>query len=242
MQTVQVLDGPAAYLKCVIPQQRGSVTTFINELWNTAVRAGPVVMGIVLFAMINGLRRWFNVQYTPSYFVVFPISLLDKDVARFAGTGPFGPVENDEDRRRLKRHFIAKAAISAVVTFAVIPLALGVAAALYMQPAEFFVMLIAVLVWQGYASYQSTTDNSRYSEKPISSARLFALFYAFYLASLGGFMHRGFAFALPFSQTGNWRGLVGAAWDVIFVVLIAGAVLTVLSAVLSHFVVDREVV
>src|SRR5690625_1383331 len=218
------------------------MTEFVSEMGNTAVSAGPVVLGIVLFALINGLRRWLNVQYTPSYFVIFPISLLDQDIARFAGTGPFGPVENDKERRTLKRHFIVKAAVSAVITFAVIPLALGVVAALYMQPAEFFVMLIAILIWQSYAAYQSTTDNSRYSHKPVSSAWFFGLFYAFYLASMGGFMHRGFVFAFPFSQTGDWQGFIGAAWDVIFVLLITGAVLTVLSAVLSHLVIDREVV
>lgn len=215
---------------------------YTSEMWNTAVRAGPVVLGIVLFASVNGLRHWFKVHYTPSYFVLFPISLLDKDIAQLTGLGPFSPVENEAQRRKRKHQFLAKAVISAVLTFAVIPLAHGVTAALYARPTEFYVILIALLVWQTYAAYQSTTDNVRFARKPNVSAGGFMLFYVMYLACLGGFMHRGFVFAFPFFQAGDWQGFFAAAWTETFGVLIAAAVPTVMSALFALLVVDREII
>lgn len=139
--------GRAGARSSVSLQQWRDVTGYTSEMWNTAVRAGPVVLGIVLFASVNGLRHWFKVHYTPSYFVLFPISLLDKDIAQLTGLGPFSPVENEAQRRKRKHQFLAKAVISAVLTFAVIPLAHGVTAALYARPTEF--MLSLLRFWSG---------------------------------------------------------------------------------------------
>jgi hypothetical protein len=184
---------------------------FFTSLWNVPVRAGPVITGFLAFALVNGIRRWFRIQYTPSYFIVFPVSLLDPDVARFTGMGPLGPPETELEKRRLKRTFLVKATVAAVLTFVVIPVLLGVFAATYMAPPEFAVTLALLLTWQGYASYQSITDNTRYSTKPRSSASFFAIFYIFYLVSVGGFMHRGYVFAQPYTSTDDWSGLLNAA-------------------------------
>jgi len=211
------------------------------HVWDTHVRAGPIVVGVLAFAAINGFRRWFRFHYVPSYFVVFPVSLLDADVARIAGTGPFKLPSTEAEKRKVKRAFLAKVTVAGLLTFVVIPLVLGILAAFYMTPAELAVSLAVLLVWQAYESYQSTLDNASHAQRPVSSRSLFASFYLFYLASLGGFMHRGYVFARPFVQQNNLTGLAGAVWDVVFLVLIAGVIIAVLGNLMAYFITEREV-
>jgi uncharacterized membrane protein len=70
------------------------VPTAVNEystyLWNLEVRTIPVVIGMVIFAAISALRAWLKIQYIPTYFVVFPMSALDEDVAHLYGKASFG--------------------------------------------------------------------------------------------------------------------------------------------------------
>lgn len=115
-------------------------------------------------------------------------------------------------------------------------------AALYMTFQEFGIMLTILLLWQGYNAFQSTTDNTRYSHHPAASASFFTGFYLFYLACLGGFMHRGFVFTRPFVVNSDWAGLASAAWDIVFVVVIAGILLAVFSGIISYLVIERDVV
>lgn len=217
------------------------MSDFIISLWTSPVRAGPVVLAVFSFAIVNGLRRWFQIQYMPTYFAVFPLSVLDADVARYAGTGWETPPDTAEGRRQLKRRFLGRAAIAGFISFVVIPLTLGLAAAFYMTTPELLVALAVLLVWQGYASYQSTIDNTRYTAKPVSTVRFFAVFYVFYLVSLVGFMHRGYVFTRPYVLDQQWAGLAGAVWDVLFTVIIAGSIITVLSGVMVHLVTEREI-
>jgi hypothetical protein len=214
---------------------------FLRSVWGSPVRAGPVVLGFLSFAVVNGIRVWFRIQYTPSYFVVFPVSLLDPDVARFTGISPKGRPKTDVEKRRLKRMFLSKAVGAALLTFVLIPLALGLIAATYMTTPEFAVTLTMLLMWQAYASYQSVTDNTRYSDKPRSSASFFIIFYVFYLASLGGFMHRGFRFAQRYAVIEDWAGLMGAAWNVVFFVVVAGGIVAVLANIMTYFITERDV-
>jgi hypothetical protein len=217
----------------------------MNELlahvWGTQVRAGPVVVFVLAFAAINGLRRWFRFHYVPSYFVIFPVSLLDTDVARIVGTGPFAAPSTEAEKRKLKRAFIAKVTVAGLLTFVVIPLVLGILAAFYMTPPELAAGLAVLLVWQAYESYQSTLDNASHSQRPLGSRSLFAFFYLFYLASLGGFTHRGYVFARPFIQQDNFTGLASALWDIVFLVVIAGGIIGVLGNLMAYFITEREV-
>lgn len=217
------------------------MSDFIVSLWTSPVRAGPVVLAVLSFAIVNGLRRWFQIQYMPTYFAVFPLSLLDADVARYAGTGWESPPNNEAEGRRLKRRFLARAAIAGSISFVVIPLTLGFAAAFYMTTPELLVALAVLFVWQGYASYQSTMDNTSYTDKPVSTVQFFTVFYVFYLGSLVGFMHRGYVFARPYVLDQEWAGLAGAVWNVLFTVIIAGGIITVLSGVMVYLVTEREV-
>lgn len=194
-----------------------------------------------MFAVINGLRRWFRVAYTPSYFVLFPVSLLDPDVARFASTGPFDPPNTESEKHTLKRAFLAKITIAGLVTFAIIPLFLGLTAAFYMAPAELGLTLGILLSWQAYASYQSILDNSWHASKPIGSRSLFGVFYLFYLASLGGFIQEGYKFARPFVQRGDYTGMFASMWSIIFLLLIAGLIVGVLGNLLAYFITERDV-
>lgn len=205
------------------------------------MRAGPVLVGVLAFACINGLRRFFHFQYVPSYFVVFPASLLDPDVARLAGMGPFTPPVEEIEKRKLKRDFLFKTTVASLITFVLIPICLGLGSAFFMTASEVAVCLGVLLVWQGYAGYQSTMDNAIYARKPVASRAVFTSFYTFYLACLGGFMHRGYSFARPFVEKSDLAGLASAAWDIVFLVVISATVFGVLGNLLAYFITERDV-
>src|SRR4051812_9824860 len=118
----------------------------LSQLWSAPVRAGPVIVGVLLFALINGVRRWFHIQYTPTYFVIFPVSLLNRDVAHYTGMGPVSAPESESERRILKRRFLAKAVLAGAITFVVIPVLLGLLDACYMAASEFIVTLSILLL------------------------------------------------------------------------------------------------
>jgi hypothetical protein len=217
------------------------MSELLARFWDTQVRAGPVVVCVLAFAAINGLRRWYRFHYVPSYFVVFPVSLLDADVARIAGTGPFELPSSEKEKRKLKRAFLVKVTVAGLLTFVVIPLILGTTAAFYMTPPELALGLAVLLVWQAYESYQSTLDNASHAQRPLGSRSLFASFYLFYLVSLGGFTHRGYVFARPFVEQGNFTGMASAMWDIVFLVLIAGLIIGVLGNLMAYFITEREV-
>ena len=55
-------------------------SAMIRSIWNYEVRFMPVILGLFIFGLLHLLRRLTRVEYTPSYFAVFPLSMLDRQL------------------------------------------------------------------------------------------------------------------------------------------------------------------
>ncbi len=209
--------------------------------WSTEVRTGPVLVGIGIFALLKALRRWSQIHYVPSYFIFYPSAALERDVSHLYGTGPFEPVVTKEDRRRVKRSILTKAIFSIITSFVVIPCLVGSTAALYMNSRELLVLIVVVLIWQGYGAFQSTLDNAGSAAHPKASVAFFVSFYGVYLFFVAGCMWKAYRFVAPYAVTGDYGGLAASLWDGMFqfaaFVVLAGLV----GNIVAHLIIDQEI-
>ena len=215
----------------------------ILKLWDYQIRALPLLLGFCIFALVSILRKITRVAYTPSYFVVFPMSLLDHDIATLYGEGDMFPwqTSSKEERKKLKNKILFKSIISLILTFAAIPSIIGLICAFFIRENEIAALAATIVIWQFYNAIYSIIDNTRNVEKPIASITFFSLFYFCYLFCLAGFFVKSYNFAHPYIKSHNLIGLLTQSADAIFITLASFIFLGLLGNLFAYLITEKEI-
>jgi hypothetical protein len=197
---------------------------------------------MVLFASLGVLRRLTKAAYTPSYFVLFPMSLMDADIAAYYSEGLYPPSLSASERQELRRSLLIKTIAAAAITFVLLPALVGGLVALFMAESEVMAFISILVIWQGYNAFHSTMDNAGSASRTGASLAFFAGFYALYLFVLSGGIWLAYEFVAEYMSVGDWGGLLSQIWrggfKIIVGVIFAGAI----GSVVAHLITDREVI
>lgn len=212
----------------------------VEELLNIEVRVVPIVVALIIFVLLNVLQRLVRPLYVPSYFFIFPMSMLDEDIARLYGEGMYGkPI--GKEIRRIKRSILLKSTVTVVIALMLIPGLVGLISALIMNGTELAVLLVIFVLWQGYSAFQSVMDNANRVVQKQKSTFVLSAFYVLYLALFSGCLWYTYNFARPFTANREFVDLFSAVLEGIFSILLFGILIGVIGNIIAHFVTDQEI-
>lgn len=209
----------------------------INSWWTYEVRLVPILLAFGIFSGIQLLRKVIRMGYSPSYFAIFPVSLVDAKVAEYLGY--YGDEEDPAVEKRQKRNLLRTAWISMFLTFLLVPLTTGLIAAFILTPHEFTGFLFLLLGTEGLRCLKATYDFARYWDN-WKATRPFAVFYFMYLIFLALVVRRSYHFAIPFTSQGDYQGLWSALEPEIASFLIYVLLMAVASNIIAHFLVTKD--
>lgn len=208
------------------------------DLWNFQVRVVPLLLGLAVFGFLHLLRRITKIEYTPSYFAVFPLSLLDYQLSEYFGEFFCGEYK-DATKRGFNKKLFIKALISFFLTFFGVPFVVGSIAAFLVTPRELWAFLILLLMWQAVNCIHATIEFAQFRRAKTVWA-FFGSFYLFYLVCLVLVIRYAYRLTYPFSSTGDLSGLLRSVETSIVQLIIEVVVIAVLSGLFTHWLLNKD--
>lgn len=179
----------------------------IDSWWAYQVRLLPVLSAIGVYAGIQLLRKLSKFLYMPSYFAIFPLSMLQGQLASYFGEDMHGEYLTLKRGRKRSPALFAMALLSIFLTFAIVPIITGFLVAFVLTAQDFkgflLVLIGAEAIRCGHAAYDFA--HYRGNWKPV--ILYFGSFYAVYLICLFESLRIGFRFSIPFTDRQDYAGL-----------------------------------
>ena len=206
--------------------------------WQYEVRLLPILLAFTSYSGIQALRRLTTVAYTPSYFAIFPLSLLERQLGEYFGESINGYISL-EDGRVSDRGLFVKSLLSVVLTFVIVPVIVGFLVAFLLTREEFVGFLFLLVGFEFLRCSKATYDLSQFRDN-WRSGLLFAGFYLFYLIFLWLCLRIGYRFAIPFTESGNYAGLFEALESQFAPVVLVGGGVGVIGGLFVHYLLNKD--
>lgn len=94
----------------------------LSLFWNYEVRIFPLILGLAIFSILHVLRRITKIEYTPSYFAIFPLSMLDYQLSLYFQEFYGAEYLSREKGRKRSANLFVKSVVSFFFTFFAVPL------------------------------------------------------------------------------------------------------------------------
>jgi hypothetical protein len=201
----------------------------------------PIILGLLIFVLLHVFRRLSRVEYTPSYFAIFPLSMLDHQLSLYFGEFYGGEYLSMEKGRKPNSRLFLKSLVSFFLTFFLVPAIVGLVIAFFVLPNELRVFLLLLLVWQAINCTKAVFEFSSYRWQPVTNVWIFfGSFYAFYLAALFFVIRMTYRFAQPFASEGNFVGLFASLEQMIVPFVISIIVVGVLGGLFTEWLMNKD--
>lgn len=212
----------------------------ISSWWTYEVRLLPMLLALGIFTGIHLLRKITKIEYTPSYFAVFPFSMLEGQLAHYFGEYMTGEYLSIKDGRKINPRLYIRAWVSMFLTFLLVPLLSGLVIAFILSPEEFVGFLSLLMFWEGLRCLSAIYDFSQYRYDIGSATGYFFVFYGFYLLVLWIVIRFSFRFASPFALTHDYAALFTALETELGPMLIVGIGIAIGTNLLAHLLVNKD--
>lgn len=201
----------------------------------------PVLCAFGIFSGIQLFRKLTKLEYTPSYFAVFPLSMLERQLAEYFGEDRFGMYQSIKNGGRKKNtRLYIKAWISIFLTFLMVPLITGFLVAFILTPQEFAGFLLLLVGIEFIRCGKATYDFANYRDNWNSAILFFVAFYLTYLGFLWFVFRLSYHFAFPFIEKSDYSGLFSTLESLLVPFLIGVFVLGVATNLLAHYLVNKD--
>lgn len=218
----------------------------MNEIlpwvWNYEIRLLPILTGILIFALLHYLRKLTKIEYTPSYFAIFPLSTLEYQLSLYFNEFYGGEYQSRDEGRPKSRHLFLKAWISFFLTFLLVPLFTGFLLAFLLRPDEFIFFQILLFIYEGrhclFAMYDFYLPRGEWK----SVLKFFVPFYSSYLFFLILVIRLSYHFARPFIEQNEISGLLQAIESNVVQILVYSVLIAVIANLLSNWMVNKDAI
>jgi hypothetical protein len=214
----------------------------LESVWNSQVRILPLVLALAIFGLLHLAHRLTRFAYTPSYFAVFPLSILDYQLSVHFGEFYGGEYLTAQKGRRPNNSLFVKSLLSFFLTFFFIPLLIGTLVSSFLLPGEFLAFLALLLLWEGSNCLSAVLDFSSYRGSSAKIWLFFGSFYTLYLLCLFIVPRFSYRFARPFFVKGDIRGLLSSIESMLVPFLISVVVIGVLGGILTHWFLNKDAI
>jgi hypothetical protein len=212
----------------------------IVSLWMYEARVFPMVLGLSIFSGLHLLRRITKMAYTPSYFAIFPLSMLDGQLSDYFEEFYTGVYVSVKEGRKKNPKLFLKAWISFFMTFLMVPLLSGFTVAFILSRHEFTGYLVLLLGFEGWHCFTAVLTFGRYREEWRSVLKFFVPFYGTYLFFLWLVIRQSYHFTIPFTENSDYSNLASALETTLGPVLVGIVALGVVTNLLAHWLVNKD--
>ena len=214
-----------------------------TSIWNYEVRLAPLLLGLSIFSVVHLIRKLSKIEYTPSYFAIFALSLLDHQLSLYFGEFYGGEYFSIEKGRKRNSSLFAKSVLSFFITFFLVPLLIGVVISFLILPNELPAFLFLLLLWQAINCTKAVFDFSTYrGERKANMWLFFGSFYASYLLALFFVIRLAYRFAQPFVSKGDVAGLLGSLEDRVVSFVVSIVIVGVAGGLFTHWFINKDAI
>jgi flagellar biosynthesis protein FlhB len=216
------------------------MTTLLNSLWSNEVRLLPMIVALSIFGLLHLLRKLTAVEYTPSYFAVFPVSLINYQLSEYLGEFYGGDYVTENESRPVIPNLYLKSLVSFFLTFFFVPLLVGFSTAFFLTLQEFRAFLVLLLLWESWHCLKAVYNFASYRGEWKSVIKFFGSFYAIYLVFLFFVIRLGFYNTQPFVEKGNLSELFINLENLLVSIIINILIIGVLSNIFAHWLINKD--
>lgn len=212
----------------------------IISWWTYEVRLLPMLLALGFFSGFQVLRKLTKIEYTPSYFAIFPLSRLEGQLASYFEEFMTGEYLSIEEGRRKNPYLYLKAWASMFLTFLLVPLVSGFVVAFILTPREFTGFLILLVGVEAVRCLKAIYDFSQYRYEWSIALVYFSLFYAAYIFVLWLVLRFSFHFTNPFTENHDYSALFSALEAQLGPIVIGVLGLGILTNLFAHLLVNKD--
>lgn len=212
----------------------------ITSWWTYEVRLLPMLLAMGIFSGIHLLRKITKIEYTPSYFAIFPLSMLEGQLAAYFEESMTGEYLSMKAGREKNSGLYIRAWLSMFLTFLLVPLITGFLIAFFLTPGEFTGFLILLVGWETARCLNAIYDFANYRYDWNVGILYFVLFYSIYLFVLWLVIRFSYHFASPFTERHDYAGLFSALEDQLGPIVIGVVGLGIVTNLFAHFLVNKD--
>jgi hypothetical protein len=214
----------------------------ISAWWGYEVRLFPVLLALSIYTGVQLLRKLTKFWYTPSYFAIFPLSMLEGQFAEYFGEDTYGEYLSIKKGRKTDSVLFGKALVSIFLTFGVVPLVTGFLVAFLLTRGEFTGFLFLLIGAEAVRCATAVYDFANYRGNWKSVILYFGSFYALYLFCLWAILRIGYRFVIPFVEGKDYAGLLDALEGQFVPIVIYGLGLAIVAGLFSHFLLNKDTI
>lgn len=214
----------------------------IQFIWAYEVRLVPILAALSIFTLLHFLRRVTKVEYTPSYFALFPLSTIEYQLSDYFDEFWSGEYKSIQKGRKPNTPLYIRSWVSFFLTFLIVPLICGLTVSFLLRTHEFHAYMILLLAYEGWHCVRAIYDFHLYRGEWRSVLKFFVPFYGTYLISLFLVIRSGYFFARPLIERGEYQNLLLAIESIAAPLLIQGIIIGVITNLLAHWLVNKDAI
>jgi hypothetical protein len=218
------------------------MTETIISWWMYEARLLPVLLALSIFSTLHILRKLTKVEYTPSYFAIFPISMLEPQLSAYFDEFYSGEYLSVKEGRKKNPSLYIKSWISFFMTFLIVPLLTGFVVAFILTPHEFGGFIILLLAFEGFRCCRAIYDFAGRRGEWRSVLKFFVPFYGTYLFFLWLVVRQSYHFTIPFTENNEYTNLATAVEMRVGPIVIEVVALGIITNLLAHWLVNKDAI
>jgi len=214
---------------------------FLENFWSKDVQIFRILLGLFIFWSAHAIRKISKFYYVPTYFVIFPLSMLDRSFAQYFGEDDWGVYDLDlEKRKQMKNKLKLMAIVTTFLSLLIIPATLGFFIAFFLRRTDLWVFLLFLIIWRGEKSWESVVAYYRWQESPNNFYKYLTLFYFFYITTLYLVVKKSYFFTIQFVESGNWGKFISELEDFAFSGILFTILVGIISSILANWLLKKD--